>query len=257
MTKFATGARTLGTGFGIILRSPKLLLLGAVPALISTVLLLAALGTLVYFSGDLVSWMTPFADDWSGFWRDGLRIVVGVALVGGAALVGSLSFIALTLLIGGPFYEHIAEITEQRLGLADSGDGAGWFRLLVRGLGDALTLVLIALVGGLALLVLGFVPVAGQILAPILGALFGAWIISLEMVGLVFQRRGWSMAQRHRVLRGERATVFGFGLPTYLLCMVPVVQLVVIPAAVVGGTLLAHRLLGTTHPARATPVQSA
>ncbi|GAA2772583.1 EI24 domain-containing protein [Saccharopolyspora taberi] len=244
MNTFAAGVRTLGAGFGMILRSPRLLLLGALPALISAALLLGALGTLIYFSGDLVGWLTPFAEAWAEPWRSGLRVVLGVGLVGAAALLGSLSFIALTLLIGGPFYEHIAEKTEERLGLDTSGDGAGFARQLGRGIRDSLKLVLIALVGAVVLFALGFVPVVGQIAAPVLGALFGAWVVTMEMVGLVFQRRGLSLTDRRRTLRRHRATVFGFGLPTYFLCLVPVLQLVVIPSAVVGGTMLAHRFLG-------------
>ncbi len=251
MHKFAAGARALGTGFGVILRSPKLLALGALPALISAVLYLAAIGGLVYFSGDVASRLTPFADDWTSFWRGGMRIVLALALIAGAVLMASLSFIAVTLLIGGPFYERIAEIAERRLGLDSSDDGAGPLRSLLRGLGDAVKLVSVALLGAVALFCLGFVPVVGQIAAPILGVLFGAWVISLEMVGLVFQRRGRGMRQRHRVLRGERATVLGFGVPTYLLCLVPVLQLAVIPSAVVGGTMLAHRLLGPDRSASA------
>ncbi|MDR7300454.1 EI24 domain-containing protein [Haloactinomyces albus] len=243
MRNFTAGVRTLGTGFGTILRSPKLLLIGAVPALLSTVLLVGALGVLIYFSGDLIGWMTPFAEDWAQAWQRTVRIVVGIALIGAAALVGSLSFIALTLLIGGPFYEHIAEVAEKRWGLNSTGDGAGWLRQTGRGVRDSAKLVLITLAGGLVLFALGFVPVAGQVVTPILAALFGAWVISLEMVGLVFQRGGLRLRERHRVLRRHRARVLGFGLSTYFLCLVPVVQLVVIPSAVVGGTLLAHRLL--------------
>lgn len=240
---FLAGARTLGTGFGLIVRSPGLLLLGALPALITTVLLAALLGTLLYFSPDLVAWMTPFAEDWSPGWRRTLRVLLAVALFGAAALVGSLSFVALTLLVGGPFYERVAELAERGRGLDTSGDGASTVRLLGRGLRDSLILVLIALSGAIVLFALGFVPIVGQFVVPVLAALFGAWVITLEMVGLVFQRRGLRLGARHRALRGQRAVVFGFGLPTYLLCLVPLVQLVVIPAAVVGGTLLAHRVL--------------
>lgn len=243
MSTFLAGARALGTGFGMLLRAPKLLLLGALPALLSAIVLLAGWGALLYYSGDLVTAMTPFADGWADMWRQALRALLAVVLLGAAALLGSVSFIALTLLIGGPFYEHIAEQAEERLGLDTSDDGAGLVRSTARGIRDSVRLVLITAVGAVGLFALGFVPFVGQIAAPVLGALFGAWMISLEMVGLVFQRRGMTLGDRHRALRRNRARVFGFGLPTYLLCLVPVAQLVVVPSAVVGGTVLAHRVL--------------
>jgi CysZ protein len=242
---FIAGTRALVTGFDLIVRTPKLLLLGALPALISTVLQLAALGALLYFSADLASWMTPFAHGWPHFWRGALRVVVGVALIAGAVLLCVVSFVALTLLIGAPFYERIAEEAEQRLGLDTRGDAAPWWHLWGRAVRDLLGLTVMALVGTVVLFVLGFVPLVGQIVAPIGTALFGAWLLSLEMVGQVFQRLGLGLGDRRRVLRRHRATALGFGLPTYLLCLVPVAPLIVIPSAVVGGTLMAHHMLAT------------
>lgn len=242
MKNFLAGARFLGSGFGMILRSPKLLALGAVPALLSAVLLLAALGTLLYFSWDITGWLTPFADGWAPGWRIALQVTLVVLLVGAAGLLGSVAFIAITLLIGAPIYEYIAEQAEQRLGIDTSGDGAGAARQLGRGLRDSVKLVLIAAGGSLLLLAIGFIPIVGQVAAPVLGVLFGAWLVAMEMVGLVFQRSGGKLHDRSRMLRQQRGTALGFGMPTYLLCLIPVAQLVVIPSAVVGGTLLAHQL---------------
>lgn len=245
MKNFLAGSRILGTGFAVIARSPGLLLLGALPALLSVVLLVGALGGLLYLASDITTWLTPFATTWSPMWRDAVRVVVGLAIVAAAALLASVTFIALTLAIGGPFYEYIAEQAERRLGLDTSDDGSGWFRMLGRGIAGSLQLIVMSIVGAGLLFVLGFVPVLGQTVVPVLGAVFGAWIVSLEMVGMVFQRRGLTMRDRRRALGHQRATALGFGLPAYLLCLVPILQLVVIPAAVVGGTLLAHRLLSS------------
>lgn len=154
--------RTLGTGFGIILRNPRLLLLGALPALISAVLLLGGLAALIYYSADLVTWLTPFAANWGDFARRALRILLGVALIGAATLLGSVSFIAVTLLIGGPFYEHIAEQAEKQLGLDTSDDGAGLVRQFGRGVRDSLKLAGITLIGAILVFGIGFIPVAGS-----------------------------------------------------------------------------------------------
>lgn len=244
MKNLLAGTRALVTGFGTIVRSPRMLLLGAVPALITSVVLLGLLVALVYFAGDIVTWLTPFAEGWSEGVREAIRVLAAIALVGAAAVAGSLSFIALTLLIGGPFYEAIAERTERQLGLDTHDDGAGTLRSVGRGVRDSLKLVVVAALGAVVLFAIGFVPVVGQATAVVLAALFGAWVISLEMIGLVFQRRGLRLGDRHRALRRNKAAVLGFGVPTYVLCLVPVVQLIAIPSAVVGGTLLAHRFLG-------------
>ncbi|SDK09473.1 CysZ protein [Actinopolyspora mzabensis] len=244
MNHMSAGARDLGTGFTSIVRSPRMLLLGGVPPLLSSLLLLAGIVVLAFYSGDLAEWLTPFADGWSEWWRRSFRGLLALALLAGAVLLGSVSFIALTLLLGGPFYDHLAERTERERGLG-GGEDPGWLRLLSRGLADALRLVLIGVLGTMLLFPLGFVPVLGQTVVPVLGVLFGGWLIALELTGPVFQRLGMTVGTRHRILWRHRRTVLGFALPAYLLCLVPVAQLVVIPSAVVGGTLLAHRVLGT------------
>ncbi|SDP42395.1 CysZ protein [Actinopolyspora xinjiangensis] len=256
MNEMSAGFRDLGSGFTSIVRSPRMLLLGGVPALLSSLLLLTCVVVLALHSGDVASWLTPFADEWSWWWRRSLRLLLAITLVAGAVLLGSVSFIALTLLIGGPFYDHIAERTERERGLADDGDGAGGVRLLWRGLADALRLVCVGVVGAVVLFALGFVPLLGQTVVPVVGLLFGGWLIALELTGPVFQRRGTTVGGRHRILWRHRRTVLGFAVPTYLLCLIPVAQLVVVPAAVVGGTLLGHRVLGSRWPEERTPAES-
>ncbi|WP_051099263.1 EI24 domain-containing protein [Actinopolyspora mortivallis] len=243
MSEAAAGLRDLGTGFTSMVRSPRMLLLGAVPALLSGVVLLTGVAVVAWFSGDLALLLTPFAEDWSDWQRVLLRALLAVVLVAGAVLVGAVSFVALTLLIGGPFYDHIAESCEHRRGLDSGSDGAGSLRMVWRGVRDAGYLVLVAVVGTLVLFPFGFVPVLGQTVVPLLGLAFGSWLVALEVTGPVFQRLGVGVGGRHRMLWRHRREVLGFAVPTYLLCLVPVAQLVVIPSSVVGGTLLAHRVL--------------
>src|ERR1043165_8171154 len=66
----------LGQALGILLRRPKLLLLGALPAVLTTLLLLGGMIALVVWIGDLAPWATPFADTWSETWQTTIRIVV-------------------------------------------------------------------------------------------------------------------------------------------------------------------------------------
>jgi uncharacterized protein involved in cysteine biosynthesis len=121
---FVRGIGLFGRGLYIMVRSPRLLLIGAAPAVLTALLLLGGLITLGFFVDDLASLVTPFADNWVSGLREAVRIAISVALFGAALVIGVLSFSALTLAIGGPFYEHIAEKLEDRLGLGPSA-GAG------------------------------------------------------------------------------------------------------------------------------------
>ena len=242
MRDFVTGVRLFGRGLGILLRSPRLLLIGALPAVLTTLLLLGGVVALGYWIDDLSALVTPFADGWAEGWRTAVRLAVGVALFAGTLVVGLLSFTALTLAVGAPFYEHIAEQVADELGDEDAVE-LPWWRLLWWGLRDGVVLVARSLLYTVPLLLLGFVPVLGQTVVPVLLALVTAWFLALELVSVPCYRRGMDLRQRRDLLRTRRPLALGLGLPAALLCAIPFAALVVMPVAFVGGVLVAHEAL--------------
>jgi uncharacterized protein involved in cysteine biosynthesis len=117
MRDFITGVRYFWRGLGLLVRRPKLLLIGMFPAVLTTVILLGGMVALIVNVGHLAALVTPFANGWSGGEREVARVAAGLALVGGAVLLGLVAFTAVTLVVGGPFYEHIAERIEDDLGV--------------------------------------------------------------------------------------------------------------------------------------------
>lgn len=235
-----TGVRLLGRGVGIMLRSPRLLVIGALPAVLTTVLLLGGMVALVYWIDELAASITPFADGWALGWQVAVRTAAGVALFGAALVIGLISFTALTLAVGGPFYEHIAETIENDLGNAPTEVHLPWQRLLWWGLRDGVVLVLRSLMFTIPLLVCGFIPVVGQTVVPVLLTLVTAWFLALELVAVPFYRRGMNLKQRRQLLSTRRTLALGLGTPTALLCAIPFAAIVVMPVAVAGGVLVAH-----------------
>jgi CysZ protein len=236
---FITGVRFFGRGLGILLRSPRLLLLGALPAVLTTLLLTGGLVALVVWIDDLAALVTPFADDWASGWQTAVRITAGVLLFGAALTIGLISFSALTLAIGAPFYELIAEKVEDDLGLAPGADLPFW-RALGLGLRGGLALVLRSLLFTIPLLIAGFVPVLGQTVVPVLLALVTAWFFALELVAVAYYRRGMTVKEQRTTLARRRGLALGLGLPASLLCAIPLLAIVVMPVAFTGGVLFAH-----------------
>jgi CysZ protein len=238
--QFLLGASLLGRGLSIVLRRPRLLGLGLVPALISGALYVAALITLIAFLPELTGAVTWFANDWATGWHDVLRILAGLSLLGAAALLGVLTFTAVTLLIGDPFYERISSLVEAQYGGVPSSAEVVWWRTL----GDSLRLIALSILFGIPLFALGFVPVVGQTVAPVLGVAVGGWLLAVELTGVPFQRRGQRLAARRRVLRAHRPLVLGFGMAVFLSFLIPLGAILLMPAAVAGAALLARRALG-------------
>lgn len=241
---FSTGVKLLGQGFALVFRSPKLLLIGAIPALLTTVLLVGGLVGLALWVDEIAAWVTPFADDWNEPPRAAIRFAAGFSVIGAFVAIGLLLFTAITLIIGGPFYEHIAETVEDtHLGGVPEAEQVTWLKSAAVGVRDAVLLVGIAILCAIPLFAAGFIPVVGQTVVPVVAVLVNATLLAIELTGIPFTRRGLKLGVRRRTLRKRRAVTLGFAVPVYLLCLIPLAALVVLPAAMAGGTVLAHRLL--------------
>jgi CysZ protein len=242
--EFGLGVGLLGRGLGLIVRRPRLFLLGALPPLATSVLFVALLAWLFSNLRDVVGWLTPFADGLTTSFAAIVRTAVAVTLAGGAVLLMVLTFTTLTLTIGSPLYDKVSEFTEREFGPVPQLSEPLVTGVL-RALRQTVGLIAVSLVGALVLFGAGFLPVVGQTVVPVASALFGGWMLTIELVGGPFERRGrLRLADRRAAMRGRRARVLGFAIPTFLLLAIPFAGAVVFPVATVGGTLLARQLLG-------------
>jgi CysZ protein len=242
-SEFAWGLRLLARGFGMYAKYPRLMLLGLIPAVIAFVVLVAVYVLLIVFLGDIGTWITSwFADGWSQGARNTVKVLIEVALAVGALWVFVVAYTAVTLLIGDPFYEHISEQIEERLGGAPGLIDLPWYRTLPRSLADSVRMIFLGILIAVPVFAIGLVPVVGQLAGPVLGAILGGLLLSVDLTGIPFNRRGIFLRERRRILRGHRAMALGFGIPVALLALIPFANIVVIPAAIAGGTLLTRRV---------------
>ena len=215
---------------------------GLLPGLVSLLLYLAALVALVTWAGDLADWATPFADHWSSGARSAVRDLVALLLIGGGLMLSVVTFTAVTLLIGEPFYESLSERVEATEGGGPAPLGMSWVRQFLWGLRDALASVLLVAAIGVVLFGLSFIPVVGQTVVPAVGICVSGFFLAEQLTALAFQRRGLTFRQRVRRLRGRLPLALGFGVPLALLFLVPLVAVFVMPGAVAGATLLVREL---------------
>jgi CysZ protein len=238
------GAGLLARGLRLIARRPRLFLLGAIPPAITSVIFTGLLIALITQLDPAVEWLTPFADGWARGAATTIRVLVGGALVAGAVLVMVISFTTLTLALGSPLYDKLSESVEREFGDVPELDESV-ARGILRALRQAVGLIAVAALGALLLFATGFVPVIGQTVVPVISAIFGGWMLGIELVGSPFERRGWlRLADRRAAMRTRRLRVLGFAVPTFLLLAIPFVGVVVFPIATAGGTILARQLLG-------------
>jgi len=246
------GAALLPRAFRLVIARRQLFLLGALPPLITSVFFLAVLITLISNLDRIIPSLASFSEDWLSGLHLTFEIAIGIALVGGSTLIMVLLFTSITLLIGAPAYDRIAELTERELAdhdqpvePADSGRAGVGSPLgsVGRSIRQSLALVAVSLLGALGFALLGFIPVVGQTVIPVVSTIFGSWLLCIELLASAFERRGLvRIADRRAAMREQRMRTLGFAVPCFLLLAIPFVSVLVFPAATAGGTMLAREL---------------
>ncbi|MDO0932809.1 EI24 domain-containing protein [Streptomyces sp. DG2A-72] len=245
--------RDLGVGFNYLLKGQRWVArhgkqygFGLVPGLITLVLYAAALVSLALWGEDFVAWATPFADDWSSPWLGLFRGFLTAVLFALGLLLAVLTFTAVTLLIGQPFYENLSEKVDRDVSPDGTAPESGlplWRELWISGR-DSLRVLIRAALWGILLFACGFIPVVGQTVVPVIGFFVTGFFLTEELTSVALQRRCVDLRDRLTLLRSRKTLVWGFGTPLALAFVVPFVAVFLMPGAVAGATLMARDLAG-------------
>jgi CysZ protein len=239
----AAGAGSFLKGVGWVARNPRWWLFGLIPALVALVLYVAALVFLGAKAGDLAAFVTPFADGWSAGVRDTVRGLLAVVIVGAGLALSIITFTAVTIAVGEPFYEKLSEQVEKDLGGLPTGPDTPLWRSIARSLRDGLITLGYALMFTIPLFVLGFVPVIGQSVVPVLGALVSGFFLAAELTSLAMERRGLRRRDRFAVLRANKGPALGFGVLVFLIFLIPLGVVIAMPPAIAGAAILVRTRL--------------
>lgn len=216
-----------------MLKHPRLLPFVAVPLLIN-ILIFASLFayTLSVISGTLSGWMTSIPG-----WLSFLNWLIWPTIIIGMALISGYLFTAVAILIASPFNALLAEKAEE---LITGQPVAGLEGLLgaLQGFPRALLRELRKFLYYLPLLLLVFIlSWFVNVLAPLLWFILGAWMMSVQYVDYPMDNHVLSFAQVKQTLRERRLSSLGFGGLVALISGIPLLNLFVMPAAVVGATI--------------------
>ena len=222
------GARMLG--------HPSLRLFVIIPLAVNILIFGSLIGLgFSYLSELMDSWMAGIPE-WLGFitWIIWPLIILTVGLISGYL------FTSVALLIASPFNALLAEKTEELVTgkPVDSLEGLGAALLaLPRGIVRELAKLLYYVPMAALVLLLSFIPGLNAI-APVLWFLLGAWMMSIQFVDYPMDNHQLSFADVKEAVRSRRLSSMGFGGIVALCAGIPVINFIVVPAAVVGATLL-------------------
>ncbi|MDD1620115.1 MAG: sulfate transporter CysZ [Methylococcaceae bacterium] len=153
-------------------------------------------------------------------------------------IIGFFTFTLLANLIAAPYYSKLSAKVLEIIGGQDIVKAElPWDKVFfgeLRRVGYLLLRVL-------PLLVLFLIPVV-NLIAPVLWALFAAWGIAMEFMAYPLEDRGLPFPEQKQFLRQARWGVLSFGGVTGLGLTLPVVNLLIGQAAVIGATIYVYRL---------------
>lgn len=187
-------------------------------------------------------WSAP--PDGDGLWASmlrGVRSAFGFILTLLALGLAVVAALFASQIAAAPFHEALSHAVE--LIRCGTSPDASSLRALIR---DALRSMQLAC-AKLALYVALMLPLwIGSLLVPGIGAVIASGagfaitvaFVALDHLDWAAARHGLSVRERIGLLRAHPAATSGFGLSVWALLFVPVVNLVLMPAAVAGGTLL-------------------
>jgi CysZ protein len=156
------------------------------------------------------------------------------------------TFTLVANLIASPFNGLLAEKAEAMLTgrpLQDTGDWGRLLRELPVTLIDEARKILYAVVWSIPFLILAFVV---PLLGPVVWFLFTAWMLAVQYSDFPMGNHGLTFRAMRRTLRRHRSLSIGFGSAAAGLTMIPIVNFVVMPAAVAGATAMWVRELSTS-----------
>ena len=219
-----------------LLKHPSLRLFVIVPLAVNIIIFGSMIGmTLSYISG-LMDSLVASIPDWLDFITWILWPLIGLTV----SLITGYLFTIVALIIASPFNALLAEKAEELITgkPVDSLEGLGAALLAMpRGVMREIYKLLYYVPMALFVLLLTIIPGVNAI-SPVLWFLLGAWMMSIQYMDYPMDNHQLSFADVKEAVRGRRLSSMGFGGMVALCTSIPVVNFFVVPAAVVGATLL-------------------
>jgi len=197
-----------------------------IPVLINFVLYSAALFLAYHYVADLIDRFIPG-------WLHWLSWLLWPLFFISFFIVGFFTFTLAANVMSAPFYgklsaKTLAIVTGQPVSSAEQPMTKVMFAELRRAAYFATR--------ALPLLILSLIP-GVNVLAPFLWTLFGAWGMALEYMAYPMENKGLLFSEQKRLLKSVRTGALSFGGLAALGLAVPLLNIIVAPAAVIGATI--------------------
>ena len=184
-------------------------------------------------AGETSAWLQENLPDWLGWLQTMLLIAVYITL----GLAGFWFSSLIVTLVAAPFLGQLAEATWALSHATNQAAPANLLTTVGSSIGRELQKLRYHIPRLLGLFILSFVP-GLNLFMPLLWFGFSAWLMAAQFADYASENQQQSFRFTLQQLAGARTRALGFGVCVSFTLAIPFLNFLVIPAAVVGGTLL-------------------
>lgn len=228
-----TGADYLVKGFKLITQ-PGLRLFVIIPLLINITIFSTLLSITINQFSEWIGW----AMDWLPNWLDFLQWVIWPIVIVFLLTAVSYAFSILANFIASPFNGLLAEKVEEKLtGRPVPGpENLSQMLLLIpKSLGREIKKMMYYIPLALLVLIITFIPIINFI-APLIWFLLGSWMMAIQYCDYPMDNNQQSFNSMKATIARQRLTSSGFGMTVMLGTMIPIINFIIMPAAICGAT---------------------
>lgn len=153
-------------------------------------------------------------------------------------VAGFFTFTLIANLIASPFYGGLAAKTQQIL---NNQTGEIQEQPILSVLGSELRRIVYLVTRAIPILIISIIP-GVNLIAPVLWGLFGAWGLSMEYFAYPLENEGALFSEQRQALKTVRLGALSFGGIVLFALMIPVLNIVIPPIAVISATIYRRRL---------------
>ena len=221
-----------------LIRRPGLRQYVIIPLIINVVILsmVMAYGVSQYdlWSAKLAGWLPE--------WLQFLSWLIGLLTAIVVFAFGIYAFSIVANIIASPFNALLAEKVEEYLVEGYRVQSINVAIVVARAIGREFRKLIYFLPRLLGLVVLSLIP-GINVIAPFAWILFGGWMMAVQYTDYAADNNQVSFVDLRRRLRGNLFQAILFGVIVYFVVTIPILNLILIPVAVAGGTAFWVELL--------------
>lgn len=211
-----------------LLSHPRLRLFIIAPITINIIVFVALTIILINQFSNIVNALTEWLPTWLTFLAWILSAIAAIF----AVLIYGYCFSLITNLIAAPFYGMLAEKVES-LVTGRKVNGEPLWQMIPRTLLRELAKLWYFIWRSILVFFLSFIPFVGQAI----GFAWGSWSMAVQYTDYAADNHQWPFKRCRLRLKNQSWSSFGFGAMVMVGMMVPLLNIIVPTAAVIGGTV--------------------